>query len=95
MHRGADNTTAPTGNTQSRLTHQLTQGQPPFIHQGQPQLIHIAEVAVEGGWRQPRFARHLSEAKTGEAPLGGQLIEGRVDNGATGFLFLFGTDTHW
>ena len=69
FHKGGNrgtNDAAPFGDTLPRLTHQLTQHQPAFIHHGQTQLIDIAEMAIEGRWGDPGFPRHFAQAQAGK-----------------------------
>ena len=94
MHRGPDDAATPTGDAQPRLTHQLTQGEPPLIHQRQAQLIHVAKVAIERGGGNTRFTSDFPQAEIGETPVGTQLAECSIDQCTPGFFFLLSANTH-
>ncbi|MNJ42637.1 hypothetical protein D3C77_376110 [compost metagenome] len=93
LHRGADDA-ATTGDALARLAHQLAQGQAALVHQGQPQLFHVAKMTVEGGRRYARLPGHFPQTEVGEAAVGTELTERRFDQRTPGLFFLLRANTH-
>jgi hypothetical protein len=83
---GADHAAA-FGDTLTRLAHQLAQHQTALIDHGQAQFIHIAEMTIEGRWRNPGLARNFAQAQAGKTPLSAQLTECGFHQRTPGFSF--------
>ncbi|MNP61068.1 hypothetical protein D3C76_1562120 [compost metagenome] len=60
-----------------------------FLHQGQAQLVHVLEMAVETGGHYAGVARHFPQAQATEAAAAVHQEARCVHQGLTGLLLLF------